>query len=98
VHSEKGVPKGKGRGRSVVLDRPAARVDFTLQLSQQQDITSRASAIHQSAPDGQVWRCAVTALGITLHRVRELTSGNSRYMEKGSSLGKLSVPNHQQCG
>jgi hypothetical protein len=69
----KGGPKGKGRGRSVVLDRPAARVDFTLQLSQQQDITSRASAIHQSAPDGQVWRCAVTMLGITLHRVRTLT-------------------------
>ena len=24
--------------------------------------------------------------------------GHSRYMEKGSSLGKLSVPNNQQCG
>ena len=81
----KGGPKGKGRGRSVVLDRPAARVDFTLQLSQQQDITSRASAIHQSAPEGQVWRCAVTALGITLHRVRDTHGTWRRAPAWGSS-------------
>jgi len=81
----KGGPKGKGRGRSVVLDRPAARVDFTLQLSQQQDITSRASAIHQSAPDGQLWRCAVTALGITLHRVRDTHGTWRRAPAWGSS-------------
>lgn len=81
-----------------MLDRPAARVEFTLQLSQQadtggQDITGRASTIDQSAVDGlQVWRCDGSGNNVASHQ------GITVHGE-GLDLGTTSAyPTIQQCG